>query len=237
MLSSLPVQATAHPQAKLHVPDLHDRLRASRQLSLALAAPLSDEDQTVQPMDDASPTKWHLAHTTWFYESFILKPHLPDYREFSADFEYCFNSYYESKGERQPRGQRGLLTRPSAAQVRAYRAHVDEALTRLFTQGFVDEGPDPLAVLIELGINHEQQHQELLLTDILSLFAANPLRPAYRDPAPKAGAGRRRRRTRSTSRSKAASAPSATTAPASPTTTRARATRCCSIPIASPIAA
>ena len=186
MLSSLPVQATAHPQAKLHVPDLHDRLRASRQLSLALAAPLSDEDQTVQPMDDASPTKWHLAHTTWFYESFILKPNLPDYREFSADFEYCFNSYYESKGERQPRGRRGLLTRPSAAQVRAYRAHVDEALTRLFAQGFVDEGPDPLAVLIELGINHEQQHQELLLTDILSLFAANPLRPAYRDPAPKA---------------------------------------------------
>ena len=186
VLSSLPVQATAHPQAKLHVPDLHDRLRASRQLSLALAAPLSDEDQTVQPMDDASPTKWHLAHTTWFYESFILKPNLPDYREFSADFEYCFNSYYESKGERQPRGLRGLLTRPSAAQVRAYRAHVDEALTRLFTQGFVDEGPDPLAVLIELGINHEQQHQELLLTDILSLFAANPLRPAYRDPAPRA---------------------------------------------------
>ena len=186
MLSTLPVDATPHPEAKLSVPDLHDRLRLSRQLSLALAAPLSDEDQTVQPMDDASPTKWHLAHTTWFYESFILKPNLPDYREFSADFEYCFNSYYESKGERQPRGRRGLLTRPSAAQVRAYRAHVDEALTRLFTQGFVDVGPDPLAVLIELGINHEQQHQELLLTDILNLFAANPLRPAYRDPVPKA---------------------------------------------------
>ncbi len=186
MLSTLPVDATPHPEAKLRVPDLHERLRSSRQLSLALAAPLSDEDQTVQPMDDASPTKWHLAHTTWFYESFILKPNLPDYREFSPDFEYCFNSYYESKGERQPRGLRGLLTRPSAAQVRAYRAHVDEALTRLFTQGFVDEGPDPLAVLIELGINHEQQHQELLLTDILSLFAANPLRPAYRDPLPKA---------------------------------------------------
>jgi ergothioneine biosynthesis protein EgtB len=169
----------------MRVPDLHERLRASRQLSLALAAPLSDEDQTVQPMDDASPTKWHLAHTTWFYESFILKPHLPDYREFSADFEYCFNSYYESKGERQPRGRRGLLTRPPAQQVRAYRAYVDEALTQLFTRGFVDEGPDPLAVLIELGINHEQQHQELLLTDILSLFAAQPLRPAYRDPIPK----------------------------------------------------
>ena len=185
MLSTLPVHAPAPPEARMRVPDLHERLRASRQLSLALAAPLSDEDQTVQPMDDASPTKWHLAHTTWFYESFILKPHLPDYREFSADFEYCFNSYYESKGERQPRGRRGLLTRPSAQQVRAYRAYVDEALTQLFTRGFVDEGPDPLAVLIELGINHEQQHQELLLTDILSLFAAQPLRPAYRDPIPK----------------------------------------------------
>ena len=138
MLSTLPVDATAPPEAKLRVPDLHDRLRSSRQLSLTLAAPLSDEDQTVQPMDDASPTKWHLAHTTWFYESFILKPNLPDYREFSADFEYCFNSYYESKGERQPRGRRGLLTRPSAAQVREYRAHVDEALARLFTQGFVE---------------------------------------------------------------------------------------------------
>ena len=190
MLSTRPVEATAHPEAKLRVPDLHDRLRSSRQLSLTLAAPLSDEDQTVQPMDDASPTKWHLAHTTWFYESFILKPNLPDYRQFSADFEYCFNSYYESKGERQPRGQRGLLTRPSAAEVRDYRAHVDAALARLFTQGFVDEGHDALADLIELGINHEQQHQELLLTDILSLFAANPLRPAYRKPLPKPRARR-----------------------------------------------
>jgi ergothioneine biosynthesis protein EgtB len=185
VLSTLPVDATAPPEAELGVPDLQDRLRSSRQLSLTLAAPLSDEDQTVQPMDDASPTKWHLAHTTWFYESFILKPNLPDYRPFSADFEYCFNSYYESKGERQPRGQRGLLTRPSAAEVRDYRAHVDEALARLFTQGFVDEGHDAVAELIALGINHEQQHQELLLTDILSLFAANPLRPAYRKPLPK----------------------------------------------------
>ncbi|HEY8248358.1 MAG TPA: ergothioneine biosynthesis protein EgtB [Hyphomicrobium sp.] len=182
----LPVDAIAPPEAELRLPDLHDRLRSSRQLSLTLAAPLSDEDQTVQPMDDASPTKWHLAHTTWFYESFILRPNLPDYRQFSADFEYCFNSYYESKGERQPRGRRGLLTRPSAGEVREYRAHVDEALARLFSQGFVSEGPDPLAALLELGINHEQQHQELLLTDILSLFAANPLRPAYRQPLPKA---------------------------------------------------
>lgn len=159
---------------------------ASRRLSLDLSAPLSDEDEVVQSMDDASPTKWHLAHTTWFYESFILKPTLPDYREFSADFEYCFNSYYESKGDRHPRARRGLLTRPSVAEVRDYRAHVDAALSRLFTDGFVDGPPDPLAALIELGINHEQQHQELLLTDILSLFAAQPLRPAYRQPSPRA---------------------------------------------------
>lgn len=184
MLSTLPADAAAQTEANSHVPGLQARLLSSRRLSLALAAPLSDEDQTVQPMDDASPTKWHLAHTTWFYESFILKPNLPDYREFSADFEYCFNSYYESKGERQPRGRRGLLTRPSAPEVRDYRAHVDAALARLLTQGIVGERPD-LASMIELGINHEQQHQELLLTDVLSLFAAQPLRPAYRAPLPK----------------------------------------------------
>ena len=185
MLSTLPVHATADPHPNLRAPNLHERLLSARQLSLALAAPLSDEDQTVQPMDDASPTKWHLAHTTWFYESFILKPNLPGYREFAADFEYCFNSYYESKGARQPRGRRGLLTRPSAQQVRDYRAHVDAELGRLFAEGFVDDGPDPLVAMLELGINHEQQHQELLLTDILSLFARQPLRPAYREPQPK----------------------------------------------------
>jgi ergothioneine biosynthesis protein EgtB len=185
VLSTLSLDPAVLSAAEGSAGGLHDRLAASRRLSQALAEPLSDEDQTVQAMDDASPTKWHLAHTTWFYESFILKPTLPDYRQFSADFEYCFNSYYESKGERQPRGRRGLLTRPSAAQVRDYRAHVDAALARLFADGFVGEGPDPLAALIELGINHEQQHQELLLTDILSLFAAQPLRPAYRQPQPR----------------------------------------------------
>jgi len=182
VLSTLSLDRAAYSPT---LDDLCDRLLASRKLSLALASPLSDEDQVVQAMDDASPTKWHLAHTTWFYESFILKPALPGYREFSADFEYCFNSYYESKGERQPRPRRGLLTRPSAAQVRDYRAHVDAALSRLFADGVIADGPDPLAALLELGINHEQQHQELLLTDILSLFAAEPLRPAYREPQPK----------------------------------------------------
>lgn len=161
---------------------LHDRLRASRQQSLDLAAPLSDEDQTVQAMEDASPTKWHLAHTTWFYEAFLLRAHLPDYQPFSDDFDYCFNSYYEAKGDRHPRPHRGLLTRPSASEVRDYRAHVDANLDRLFTQGLTRDASDAVGALIELGINHEQQHQELLLTDILSLFALNPLRPAYRRP-------------------------------------------------------
>jgi len=185
VLSSSPSPTISRHDSKHRTQYLCDRLRSSRRLSLTLAEPLSDEDQTVQPMDDASPTKWHLAHTTWFYESFILKPNMPGYREFSPEFDYCFNSYYESKGSRQPRGRRGLLTRPSAEAVRNYRAHVDAALERLFTEGIVGEAPDPLAAMIELGINHEQQHQELLLTDILSLFAAQPLRPAYRAPVPK----------------------------------------------------
>ncbi len=164
---------------------LHERLRDSRKLSLDLAAPLSDEDQTVQAMEDASPTKWHLAHTTWFYEAFILRAHLPGYVPYSSDFDFCFNSYYEAKGDRQPRARRGMLTRPPAHEVREYRAHVDAALDRLFSQGVTTDASDEVGALIELGINHEQQHQELLLTDILSLFAQNPLRPAYRTPQPK----------------------------------------------------
>ncbi|MGH6735591.1 MAG: ergothioneine biosynthesis protein EgtB [Methyloceanibacter sp.] len=158
----------------------HDRLMETRRLSLELAEPLSDEDQVVQAMDDASPTKWHLAHTTWFFEAFLLTRFLPDYRLFDETFEYCFNSYYESVGPRHPRPKRGLLTRPSANQVRAYRAHVDEALDRLVA----DSMPKEATELVELGINHEQQHQELLLTDILSLFASGPLKPAYRGSRP-----------------------------------------------------
>ena len=155
---------------------LRNRLFETRVLSTDLARPLSDEDQVVQVMDDASPTKWHLAHTTWFFEAFILKRFLPSYQVFDDRFEYCFNSYYESVGPRQPRPKRGLLTRPSADEVRAYRAFVDEALGRLLEQPLRPEA----AELVELGINHEQQHQELLLTDVLALFAAEPLKPAYR---------------------------------------------------------
>jgi ergothioneine biosynthesis protein EgtB len=157
-------------------PRLTERLFATRNFSTTLAAPLSAEDQVVQANDDASPTKWHLAHTTWFFETFLLKKHLPFYREFDPSFGYCFNSYYEAEGERHPRSTRGLLTRPSHDSVIAYRAHVDDGLAALCARK--DNHPD-VAALIETGINHEQQHQELLLTDILSLFAANPLRPAY----------------------------------------------------------
>jgi ergothioneine biosynthesis protein EgtB len=164
---------------------LRDRLLATRALSTELAAPLSDEDQVVQANDDASPSKWHLAHTTWFFEAFLLKRFLAGYRVFDERFEYCFNSYYESVGARQPRGKRGLLTRPSADEVRAYRAFVDQALARLLDTALAPEA----AELIELGINHEQQHQELLLTDILTLFAAEPLKPAYREAAPGIGTG------------------------------------------------
>ncbi|MBV9065620.1 MAG: ergothioneine biosynthesis protein EgtB [Methylobacteriaceae bacterium] len=161
--------------------DQAQRLFATRKLSLDLAAPLSPEDQVVQAMEDASPTKWHLAHVTWFFETFILQSHLPGYKIFDEKFNFCFNSYYESLGERQPRPRRGLLTRPSSAEVLAYRAHIDEALHALFARG-VDPASE-IARLVEVGINHEQQHQELLLTDILALFAPSPLRPAYREAA------------------------------------------------------
>lgn len=154
---------------------LRRRVAATRAHSMALAAPLTAEDMVVQASDDASPTKWHLAHVTWFFETFVLMSHLPGYRLFDESFPYCFNSYYESLGPRQPRALRGLLTRPPMEQVFAYRRHVDAALDRLL-EGPVDA---PLARLIEVGIHHEQQHQELLLTDILVVLASQPLRPCY----------------------------------------------------------
>ena len=179
------VLAERVPNTESDPQSLHDRLFETRRLSSELAAPLSDEDQVVQAMNDASPTKWHLAHTTWFFEAFLLKRFLHGYRVFDERFEYCFNSYYESVGARQPRGKRGLLTRPSAQEVRDYCGFVDAALARLFDQPLKQEA----AELIKLGINHEQQHQELLLTDILALFAAEPLKPAYRESDPGVDAG------------------------------------------------
>ncbi len=151
--------------------------RATRALSVALAAPLSDADASAQSMPDASPAKWHLAHTTWFFETFVLAG-LPGYRVFDDRFNYLFNSYYEAVGARHARHRRGLITRPSLEDVLAYRSHVDAALDRHW------DGLDgDRLALIELGRNHEQQHQELLVTDILDLLAANPIEPALFPPA------------------------------------------------------
>jgi ergothioneine biosynthesis protein EgtB len=158
---------------------LASRLFATRKLTLDLAAPLSDADSTIQPFPDASPAKWHLAHTAWFFETFVLRDHLPGYRPFDERYAFLFNSYYEAEGPRHARPRRGMLSRPTLDEVRAYRAHVDEALERALPQ----LPADPLA-LVDLGINHEQQHQELLLTDILATFAENPLEPAYAELPP-----------------------------------------------------
>ncbi|APW37887.1 sulfatase maturase [Rhodoferax koreense] len=149
-----------------------------RARSLALAAPLSAEDQCVQSMPDASPTKWHLAHTTWFFEAMVLVPHARDYRPFDARFFYLFNSYYEALGPRHPRAMRGLLTRPSVDEVLAYRAHVDAAMLG-FMRGCGEDRQAAVLPLITLGLHHEQQHQELLLTDVLHALSCNPMLPAY----------------------------------------------------------
>ena len=144
-----------------------------------LAAPLSAEDCAVQSMPDASPVKWHLAHTSWFFETFILAPYLSGYRVFHPSFRMLFNSYYNSIGEKHPRPRRGLLSRPSLEEVRAYRAHVDAAMAELLDRGAL---PSNVDALIELGLNHEQQHQELILTDALHMLSCNPLSPAYAPP-------------------------------------------------------
>ena len=140
--------------------------------SLALAAPLSPEDAQVQSMPDVSPAKWHLAHLTWFFETFVLVPHLPGYRVFDPAYAYLFNSYYETVGDRHPRAERGLISRPSLAEVLAYRAHVDAAMAEVADR-------EDLSDIIELGLNHEQQHQELMLMDIKHVLSRNPTDPAY----------------------------------------------------------
>lgn len=163
------------------VSGLAERYRAVRGHTERLAAALTDEDQCVQSMPDASPAKWHRAHTTWFFEQFVLGPHLPGYAVFDPQFCFLFNSYYESVGARQPRPARGLITRPGAREVGAYRRHVDEAMARLLAERERD-----VADLVELGLHHEQQHQELLLTDMMHAFAQSPLvppvLPGWREP-------------------------------------------------------
>ncbi|QCB37604.1 ergothioneine biosynthesis protein EgtB [Sphingobium sp. PAMC28499] len=159
---------------------LAERYRAVRALTQALAAPLSDADATVQSMPDASPAKWHLAHVSWFFETFVLRDHVEGYRPFDDRFAYLFNSYYEAEGPRHARPMRGMLTRPSLNEVRAYRAHVDAALLAA-----MPHLPEAACTLVTLGLQHEQQHQELLLTDLQHLFSLNPIAPALFD-APRA---------------------------------------------------
>ena len=188
-----------------------------RGLALALVDGLSDADASVQSMPDASPSKWHLAHTTWFFETFVLRDFVRGYRPFDQRFAFLYNSYYEAEGGRIARPSRGLLTRPSLDEIRAYRSHVDAAIVQA-----LDDLPEPARELVEFGCHHEEQHQELLLTDMLHLFAQNPLLPAAWPPARPRGAqagelrGSRVAKGRSTS---------VTTALDLRTTARARATR------------
>ncbi len=181
--SALPETAVEPPGREA---DLTQRFRRTRAMSRRLAARLGAEDMTPQSMPDASPAKWHLAHTTWFFETFVLLPH--GWTPFDDRFQYLFNSYYEALGARHPRSARGLITRPGVEAVMAYRDHVDAAVPELLARGAV---APTLQDVLELGFAHEEQHQELMLTDLLHLFAQNPLRPAYapaRAPAIRAAA-------------------------------------------------
>ena len=163
------------------------RYRRVRAATEALAAPLSPEDQQIQSMPDASPTKWHLAHTAWFFETFLLTPSLADYAPLDPRYAYLFNSYYEAVGERHPRPLRGLITRPTSVQVLDYRAHVDAGMARLIETAS-DAAWPAIRDLIELGLHHEEQHQELILMDIKHAFSCNALLPAYRETSGRAPA-------------------------------------------------
>ena len=169
------MQSSKHPKRAVAQAHQYEPVRMA---TLALVAPLSEEDCAIQSMPDASPVKWHLAHTTWFFETFVLEPYAAGYRPFDPAYRYLFNSYYNALGERHPRPERGMLSRPSLAEVLAYRRHVDEAMLAR---------NDLPAELVQLGLHHEQQHQELILTDLKHLLSRNPLHPTYRggalDPA------------------------------------------------------
>ena len=152
-------------------PSLPERYAATRRLSADLVAPLSEADATLQSMPDASPAKWHLAHTTWFFETFLLRDRIPGYRLYDERWPFLFNSYYEAEGERILRARRGMLSRPTLAEIAGWRTRVDDAMQPLLAN-------PAAAPLIELGLAHEQQHQELLLTDIKHALFQNPLGPA-----------------------------------------------------------
>ena len=155
---------------------LLEKYLAVRQTSLQLCAPLSAEDHSLQPMPDASPAKWHLAHTTWFFETFVLSEYMEDYRPFQAEFRNLFNSYYNAVGDRPLRALRHILSRPSLNEVHAYRDYIDEAMVHVLSDDLKHDAVE----LVTLGINHEQQHQELIITDVKNGLWTNPLRPAYR---------------------------------------------------------
>jgi ergothioneine biosynthesis protein EgtB len=160
-----------------------ERFAGVRAASEKLAARLSPEDQTIQSMPDVSPTKWHLAHMSWFFETFLLSPHARGYSAYDPAYGYLFNSYYEAAGERHPRAQRGLLSRPSCEEVLRYRRHVTLHMLDLI-EAADDDSWRQVAPLLELGIAHEQQHQELILMDIKHVLSVNPLKPAYKPPMP-----------------------------------------------------
>jgi ergothioneine biosynthesis protein EgtB len=178
------------PEAGQAGPDpesLERRYRTVRAATRALSDPLPFEDQVIQSMPDVSPTKWHLAHTTWFFETFILKPRLRSYTEFHPQYDYLFNSYYHTVGTMHARPRRGLLSRPTVREVDDYRTHVDAAMLRLFNEACSGHWNE-IAPLVELGLSHEQQHQELMLTDIKHVLSCNPLFPAAYDDPPASGA-------------------------------------------------
>ena len=169
-----------HAPAPLDPPAAATLYARTRARTDALAAPLRAEDMMLQSMEDASPAKWHLAHTTWFFEEFVLKPHAPGYRSPDDRFAFLFNSYYVQAGPRHARDRRGLVSRPDCAEVASFRAHVDAAMTRLMES----DAAEAVAPLVTLGCHHEMQHQELLVTDLLHGLSFNPLMPVYKDPAP-----------------------------------------------------
>ncbi len=171
----IPSATAAEPESRS---TLSERFEAVRARTRALAQPLSAEDQCVQSMPDASPTKWHLAHTSWFFETVVLQAFQPGYQVFDPQYLYLFNSYYEALGPRHPRPQRGLLTRPSLAEIHVYRQHVNAAVMHFIRTADASVW-SRAGSLIELGLQHEEQHQELLQTDILHLLSCNPLLPAY----------------------------------------------------------